>query len=178
MKYFALEQLASGYVVYGCRQHQCAQSIYSEVFPDEDFATSGYWFWLKNQSGTGFDVKAFDKNYVYARSTEWNWTQGQFKRFVQDMPLAARCVASGEPGPEVKVQNTQFKYYANLRGLATRVRLAPLSTTLTSHYKWTSGNVGVQWVRVLHYHYNCDSKYQNCTDEEQFYLANGYGLWQ
>ncbi len=40
------------------------------------------------------------------------------------------------------------------------------------------GSVGQVWTRVLHYHYNCDRSFQNCKDEEQFYLANGYGLWQ
>ena len=34
------------------------------------------------------------------------------------------------------------------------------------------------WTRVLHYRYNCDPNFRNCSDEEQFYLANGYGIWQ
>jgi hypothetical protein len=38
------------------------------------------------------------------------------------------------------------------------------------------GSVGQVWTRVLHYHYNCDRSFQNCKDEEQFYLANGYGV--
>ena len=42
----------------------------------------------------------------------------------------------------------------------------------------TAGNVGMLWTRVLHYHYNCDPDFKNCKDEEQFYLGNGYGLWQ
>jgi len=40
------------------------------------------------------------------------------------------------------------------------------------------GNVGTAWSRVLHYRYNCDEQFQNGRDEEQFFLANGYGLWQ
>jgi len=46
--------------------------IYTEVYPNQDFATSGYWFWLKSPTAHGFDVKAFDHNYVYMRSTELN----------------------------------------------------------------------------------------------------------
>ena len=42
----------------------------------------------------------------------------------------------------------------------------------------TGGNIGQVWTRVLHYRYNCDKDFQQCTDEEQFYLANGYGEWQ
>ena len=40
------------------------------------------------------------------------------------------------------------------------------------------GNIGSAWTRVLHYHYNCDRRFQDCKDEEQFYLANGCGIWQ
>jgi hypothetical protein len=42
----------------------------------------------------------------------------------------------------------------------------------------TGGNIGQVWTRVFHYHYNCNKEFQQCTDEEQFYLANGYGAWQ
>jgi hypothetical protein len=42
----------------------------------------------------------------------------------------------------------------------------------------TGGSLGQVSTRVLHYHYNCDSAFQNCTDEEQYFLADGYGLWQ
>ena len=42
--------------------------IYTEVFPEEDFAASGCTgFWLKSSSAHGFDVKAFDQNYAYMR---------------------------------------------------------------------------------------------------------------
>jgi hypothetical protein len=42
----------------------------------------------------------------------------------------------------------------------------------------TGGNIGQVWTRVFHYHYNCNQEFQQCADEEQFYLANGYGQWQ
>jgi hypothetical protein len=42
----------------------------------------------------------------------------------------------------------------------------------------TGGDIGQVWTRILHYHYNCDKDHQSCTDEEQFFLANGYGEWQ
>src|SRR5262249_51332760 len=48
-------------------------SLYTEVFPDQDFAATGYWFWLKSAGAHGFDVKSFDQNYVYTRSTELTW---------------------------------------------------------------------------------------------------------
>jgi hypothetical protein len=42
----------------------------------------------------------------------------------------------------------------------------------------TEGNIGQVWTRVLHYRYNCNADFLHCADEEQFYLANGYGEWQ
>jgi hypothetical protein len=88
--------------------------IYTEVFPNQDFADEGYWFWLKSATANGFDVKAFDKTYVYMRSTELVWTNNTtFKRFAHDLPIAARCVTEGQPGPEIKVRDTYFRYYSS-----------------------------------------------------------------
>jgi hypothetical protein len=64
--------------------------IYTEVFLNEDFVESGYWFWLKSPQSHGFDVKAFDQNYIYMRSTELVWTNNtSFKRFIHDLPIAS-----------------------------------------------------------------------------------------
>ena len=153
--------------------------IYTRVFPDTDFAERGYWFWLKSPKAHGFDVKSFDEKYVYMRSTELMWTDNtSFKRFVNDLAIAERCVLEGGPGPEIKVADTRFDYFSSCRpykssdvGTAVNDLDAPAEMEI-------GGNVGRAWTRVLHYHYNCDRNYQNCRDEEQFYLANGYGLWQ
>jgi hypothetical protein len=153
--------------------------IYTEVFPDQDFAASGYWFWLKSASAHGFDVKAFDQNYAYIRSTELTWTDNTtFKRFVSDLPIAARCVAANAAGPEIQVPATTYQYFSacsaykssNL-GTARNDLDAPVVMD-------TGGNTGQVSTRVLHYRYNCDSAFQNCVNEEQFFLASGYGLWQ
>jgi hypothetical protein len=88
--------------------------IYTEVFPDEDFAASGYWFWLKSASAHGFDVKAFDPNYIYIRSTELVWDDNTtFKRQVHDLPIAARCVAPNDPGSQIQVPDTSFRYFSS-----------------------------------------------------------------
>jgi len=153
--------------------------IFTEVFPDLDFAASGYWFWLKSASGNGFDVKAFDEHYVYMPSTELVWTDNTtFKRFDHDLPIAARCVMAGEPGPEIKVSDTAFQYYSSCESykksdLGTAVNDLDAPALIDA-----GGNMGQVWTRVLHYHYNCDRKFQQCADEEQFFLANGYGEWQ
>jgi hypothetical protein len=60
---------------------------YTEVFPDQDFAASGYWFWLKSASAHGFDVKVFDQNYIYMRSTELVWAD---TRHSNDLSVTCR----------------------------------------------------------------------------------------
>ena len=153
--------------------------IYTEVFPNQDFAAGGYWFWLKSASAHGFDVKAFDENYVYIRSTELVWTDNTtFKRFVDDLPIAARCVASSAPGPEIQVADTSFHYFSSCSpykssNLGTAVNDLDAPVLMD-----TGGNFGQVLTRVLHYRYNCDPAFQNCVNEEQFFLASGYGQWQ
>jgi hypothetical protein len=153
--------------------------IYTEVFPNLDFASSGYWFWLKSADAHGFDVKAFDPDYIYIRTTELDWDDNTtFKRFVQDLPIAARCVGSASAGPDIPVADTTFQYFfacapyqSSQLGTALNSLDAPVAMD-------TGGNPESLLTRVLHYRYNCDSAYQNCVNEEQFFLGSGYGLWQ
>jgi len=153
--------------------------IYTEVFPDQDFAASGYWFWLKSASAHGFDVKAFDQNYVYIRSTELVWTDNTtFKRFVDDLPIAARCVASNAPGPEIQVANTNFQYFSSCSAYKSSNLGTALNDLDAPVLMDTGGTIGQLPTRVLHYRYNCDSAFQKCGNEEQYFLAAGYGLWQ
>jgi len=118
-------------------------SVYTQVFPDEDFAPQGYWFWIKSPKAHGFDVKAFDRERVYMRATELIWTDNTtFKRFTRDLPISERCVPEGQPGAEIRVADTRFDYYSSCKV------------------------------------YKCDKNFQKCDDEEQIYLANGFGLWR
>ncbi|MDP9159098.1 MAG: hypothetical protein M3O09_02565 [Acidobacteriota bacterium] len=175
MKYFVMAQQTRANLYMGGTPN----SIYTEVYPNQDFAPSGYWFWLKSHTAHGFDVKSFDTNYVYMRSTELNWLDNTtFKRFQHDLPIAARCVTAGQPGPQVKVPDTTFTFYAwcgpnKSRNLGTSVNDLDGPVFMNA-----GGNVGQVWTRVLHYHYDCDKNFGNCKDEEQFYLGNGYGLWK
>ncbi len=175
MLYFALSQSnREGQFMNGQQN-----AIYSEVFPDQDFAASGYWFWLKSASAHGFDVKAFDQNNVYIRSTELTWTDNTtFKRFVQDLPIAARCVTSDAPGPEIKVSDTTFQYFSACSAYKSSSLGTALNDIDAPVLMETGGNIGQVPTRVLHYRYNCDNLFQNCANEEQFFLASGYGLWQ
>lgn len=153
--------------------------IYTKVFPNTDFADRGYWFWLKSPKAHGFDVKSFDEKYVYMRSTELIWNDNtSFKRFEHDLPIAARCVPEGEAGPQIKVADTRFNYFSSCRPYKSSTVGTAINDLDAPQQMNAGGNIGQVWTRVLHYHYNCDKNYENCKDEEQFYLANGYGLWQ
>jgi hypothetical protein len=112
MNYFVMShQLRSAHFLSGTKN-----SIYTEVFPDVDFAMSGYWFWLKSPNGHGFDVKAFDENYVYMRSAELFWKDNTtFKRFRHNLPITARCVPEESAGPEIKVKDTSYDFFSSCR---------------------------------------------------------------
>jgi hypothetical protein len=153
--------------------------IYTEVFPDEDFAATGYWFWLKSSEAHGFDVKAFDQNYIYIRTTELTWSDNTtFKRFVQDLPIAARCVGTNAPGPQIHVSDTTYQYFASCSPYKSSMLGTSANDLDAPVLMDTGGNVGQVLTRVLHYRYNCDDNFQNCVNEEQFFLGQGYGQWQ
>jgi len=175
MKYFVMARsLRSSHFMSGTKN-----SIYTEVFPDEDFARNGYWVWIKSPNGHGFDVKAFDKDYIYMRSTELSWKDNtSFKRFRHDLPVAERCIPEGSAGPEIKVRDTSYDFFSACK-VFKQSQLGTAMNTLDAPVLMNAGeNIGEVWTRVLHYRYNCNPDFQQCQDEEQFYLANGYGEWQ
>lgn len=174
MKYFVMSQeRRAGHFLEGN-----PNPIYTVLFPGSDFGYHGYWFWLKSRKAHGFDVKSFDEQYIYMRSTELTWKDNSsFKRFEHDLPIAQRCVDEGQPGPEIKVANTRFNYFSACRpykssSVGTAVNVLDAPSLIDA-----GGSVGELWTRILHYHYNCDRAFENCKDEEWFYLGNGYGLW-
>jgi hypothetical protein len=175
MKYFVMAQdLRATEFMSGT-----SNPIYTKLFPNEDFADLGYWFWLKSRAGDGFDVKAFNENYVFMRSTELVWSdKTTFKRFVHDLPITARCVPESKPGPEIKVGDTSYQYYSACKPYKESQLGTAVNTLDAPALMDSGGNIGQVWTRVLHYRYNCNADFQQCTDEEQFFLANGYGEWQ
>jgi len=175
MKYFVMSKdNRAGHFMSGDQN-----PIYTRVSPDEDFAAAGYWFWLKSATAHGFDVKSFNRNYIFMRSTELTWTNNTtFKRFVHDLPISARCVPEGEAGPEIKVRDTNYQYYSSCKSYKESHLGTAVNSLDAPALMDTGGNIGQVWTRVLHYRYNCNADFEQCADEEQFYLANGYGEWQ
>jgi hypothetical protein len=175
MQYFVMKQQDRGSQFMNGKPNP----IYTEVFPNQDFAPSGYWFWLKSATAHGFDVKAFDQNYVYIRSTELTWTDNStFKRFVHDLPIAARCVPTNAAGPQIQVPDTTFQYFASCSSYKSSKIGTSKNDLDAPSLMDAGGNLGQVVTRVLHYRYNCDISYQSCGDDEQFFLAKDYGLWQ
>ena len=124
-------------------------------------------------------MKSFDEKYIYMRSTELTWKDNtSFKRFEHDLPIARRCVDEGRASQEIKVLNTRFDYFSSCRPYRSSSVGAAVNDLDAPALIDAGGTIGEIWTRVLHYHYNCDRAFQNCKDEEQFYLGNGYGLWQ
>lgn len=49
-----------------------ANPVYTAIVPEltSSFASQGYFLWIKSPAGYPWDVKAFDGNYIYDRTTE------------------------------------------------------------------------------------------------------------
>ena len=143
-------------------------------FPNLDFAPEGHWFWLKSVTGNGFDGKAFNREHIYMRATELTWTN---KRFHQDLPLHRAASSRADRTRRFVSKIPASEYFDQCKPY----KASDLSTAvndLDAPQLIDAGeNVGQVGTRVLHYRYNCEN-FKNCVDEEQFFLANGYGLWQ
>ena len=105
-------------------------------------------------------------------------TGSEFKRFVHDLPISARCVSINAPGLKIHVKDTSFQYFASCKPYKASTVGTAVNDIEAPIVMDSRGNIGHVTTRVLHYRYNCDKDYQNCRDEEQFFLGRGYGLWK
>jgi hypothetical protein len=154
--------------------------IYSSISPDylDAFAETGYFVWIKNANGYPWDVKSFDTQYVYDRSTELVWNDPQsFKRFDQDLPITRRCVKIGKAGAAIKTPNTSYGFYAGCAKYQTGTLKFAWNTLTAPKLIDTRGNLGQVSTRLFKYHYGCDSTYANCSDLEVFSLGYQIGLY-
>lgn len=159
-----------------------ANPIYTIIAPDlgQLFASSGYFVWTKSRSGYPWDVKTFDKRFVYDRTTELNWNDPtSFKRFTADLPMSHRCVPIGQPGATIRIQpgGTQYSSYASCESYKTQNLNYAMNTLSAPKKVRNVGNMGTVVTRYFRYHYGCNSSYTNCTDKEVFSLGYGVGLY-
>ena len=159
-----------------------ANPIYTSAFPEKGYkyARSGYFLWVKSASGYPWDVKPFDINFVYDRSTELQWNDPTtFKRFVVDLPMSPRCVPLKKaPNPiQVPVSNTQYRSFRNCRAFRTQDLAYVVNSISAPTVVKNVGNIGTVVTRRFTYQYGCDSSYANCTDQEVYSLGLAVGLY-
>jgi hypothetical protein len=159
-----------------------ANPVYSSIVPDygsNRYAASGYFVWTKSLSGYPWDIKTYDSNFIYDRSTELGWNDPtSFKRFNVDLPMSQRCVRVGQPGVPLKTpaSNTLYQSYAQCSPFLTQ----PLGNVINSVSAptWANvGNVGRTKTRLFTYKYSCDQNYANCQFMEVYSLGLGVGLF-
>jgi hypothetical protein len=159
-----------------------ANPIYTTVVPDygASYAKSGYLVWTKSSARYPWDVKTFDQNYIYDRTTELSWTDAtSFKRFSYDLPMSPRCVAVGQPAPAIKVPpaKTNFSFYESCAVTNTQNLGYVINEISAPAMVNTEGNLGTIQSREFNYQYSCNSNYGNCKYKEVFTLGYHIGLY-
>ena len=160
-----------------------ANPIYTSISPDlgsTNFAQQGYFVWTKSIVGYLWDVNTYDRNYIYFRTTEMNWTDPTaFKRQVTDMAMSQRCISTRWGGTPIKLTPTMssYNFYANCQSYKTANLAYVLNTMSQPIYVQTNGNLGRVKTRFLTYQYACNSSYKGCQYMEVFSLGSGIGLY-
>ena len=158
-----------------------ANPVYTSISPDlgGNFATSGQFEWIKSWVGYPWDIKVFDANYIYDRTTELSWTDPTaFKRFNTDLPLSRRCVPAKKSGGSLKIAsaNTNYTSYANCQPTQTQ-NLGYVVNTISPPRLVNLDGLGSVKTRYFSYQYSCNSRYESCGYKEVFSLGYGIGLY-
>ncbi len=166
-----------------------ANPIYTTIVPDlgAGFAASGYFVWTKSAQGYPWDIKSFDQNYIYDRTTELNWNDPtSFKRFDADLPIAHRCVplasasfSTNATAPPIQVSpaGTAYSFYGSCQSYKTQNLNYALNTVTAPILVNTNGNLGPVQTRYFNYQYGCNSSF-SCSDKEVFSLGYQIGLYE
>jgi hypothetical protein len=159
-----------------------ANPIYSSIVPDYGnnvYAATGYFIWTKSVSGYPWDIKTFDSNFIYDRSTELGWNDPtSFKRFDNDLAMSQRCVPGDRAGATLRIpsSNTQYQSYAQCMPYLTQP-LDYVMNSLSAPTWQNVGNLGMTRTRYFTYKYSCDQNYANCQYMEVYSLGFGVGLY-
>jgi hypothetical protein len=143
---------------------------------------SGKFYWVKGGNGYPWDIQLYDNNYIYQWITEYSWSSPTtYKKFTYNtnMPFAPRCAKGGFPGSTIKVPNTSYQIHTDCLNYTTH-NLKQGINEIWGPYKMSfGGNLpGNLPSLVLSYRYSCDSNYANCSNKEEFYFTQRYGLTQ
>ena len=151
-----------------------ANPLYTDIL-------SGKFYWTKGGNGSPWDIQLYDNNFIYLWITEYSWNDpDSYKAFgTNKMPFTARCAKGGFPGSSIRVSNTSYKTYTTCTS-ATNHNLKTAVNEVWGPYTLTFGGGLPKNLPslVVSYRYNCDQYYGNCSDKEEFYLTQRYGLAQ
>jgi hypothetical protein len=145
---------------------------------------SGKFYWIKGGLGYPWDIQLYDNKYIYLWITELSWTVPEsYKKFTNNtnLPLVPRCATAGMPGSTIKVANTNYDLHTNCsNSCSVTLGLQNAINQVRGPYYYTYGGSLPSNLKtlVISYRYNCDSNYVTCTDKEEYYLTQRYGLVQ
>jgi hypothetical protein len=152
-----------------------ANPLYTTVWPDK-------FYWTKGGNGYPWDIQIYDSNYIYLWITEYAWNDpATFKKFSNNtnMPLAPRCAKGGFPGSAIRVSNTSYDIHTDCNNFTTHTLKKAVNEVWGPYNLSFGGSLPNNMpTLVVSYRYNCDSNYGNCSDKEEYYLGQKYGLVQ
>ena len=140
-------------------------------------------YWVKSGLGYPWDIQLYDGNNVYLWITELSWTvPDSYKKFTNNtnLPLVPRCASAGFPGTTIKVANTNYDLHTNCsQSCSVTLGLQNAINEVWGPYTISPGGNLPSNLKtlVISYRYNCDAN-QNCTDKEEYYVTQRYGLVQ
>ena len=95
------------------------------------------------------------------------------------MPLTARCSKGGFPGSSITVSNTNYDIYTDCTHHTTHSLKKAVNEVWGPYSLSFGGSLPNNMsTLVVSYRYNCDNNYSNCSDKEEYYLSQKYGLVQ
>ncbi len=151
-----------------------ANPLYTAIWPDK-------FYWTKGANGYPWDIQLYDSNYIYLWITEYAWNDPHtYKKslYNTNMPFAPRCAKGGFPGSTINVPDTSYAIYTDCSNYTVH-DLKKAINQVWGPYKITLGGDLPKNLPalVISYRYDCDDK-GKCSDKEEFYLAQHYGLVQ
>jgi hypothetical protein len=95
------------------------------------------------------------------------------------MPLAPRCAKAGYPGSTITVPNTYYQIHTSCNTYTlTNLKYAVNQVWGPYYYSFGGSLPSNMKTMVVSYRYNCSNSYNNCSDKEEYYLGQRYGLVQ
>jgi len=144
--------------------------------------SSNKFYWTKGVNGFPWDIQLYDSHYIYLWITEFAWSDPHtYKKFSYNtnMPLAPRCARGGYPGSTLTVPDTTYDIYTSCQHHTTHNLKKAVNQVYGPYSMSFGGNLPNNLpTLVVSYRYSCDNAYSNCSNKEEFYFTQKYGLAQ